>query len=348
MLAEILHPIAAQFQQEEHDYYPRPSLAGPERCIRQMVYWGMKIEKDPLPGRTFHVFDDSSFHEELVADWIRKSAFKLHSEQMEVKILEPLELRTSKFKPLLLNGHIDGIITDIELIDRLWENKAINHFTFQKYWNKEEFPLDYFTQCALYLRGLNVINPDLRECILLVKNKNTSAYLEYLLEYDYRADALFVVNKVNSQGEKVDIKEPLDHITHFAFEKFAQVQDYIDKKTLPKRQYERDHWRCERCGWGRICWEGWEKEFTELKTDLIFPTEFADTARFYNELGAQLTDLNKQRKEVKAEFLKMLREAGAKEGRAGEYVVQLQLQHRKGFTVEATTIEKLQVMKVKE
>jgi len=345
MLAEILHPIAAQFQQEEHDYYPRPSLAGPERCLRQMVYWGLGIERNPLPGRTFHVFDDSSFHEDLVADWIRKTAFKLHSEQMEVKIVPPPLSVKADF---ILDGHIDGIITDIENIDRLWENKAINHFTFMRYWNKEELPLDNITQCALYLRGLNVINPDLKEAILLIKNKNTSAYLEYLIEYDYRNDAAFIVHKINSQGEKVDIKESIEHITQAAFEKFALVQEHIQKKTLPKRQYERNHWRCEYCGWGQECWRNWEKEFAELKTDLIMPDEYADTARFYNELGAQLTDLNNQRKEVKAEFLKMLRGAGAKEGRAGEYVVQLKLRHVKGYTSPARTDEILDVTKIKE
>jgi hypothetical protein len=346
MLADILHPIAAQFQQEEHDYFPRPSLAGPERCIRQMVYWGMGIEKSPLPGRTFHVFDDSSFHEELVADWIRQTAFKLHSEQMEVKILSSLAT-DKKQKIILLNGHVDGIITDIEGIDRLWENKAINHFTFQKYWNKEDYPLDYFTQCALYLRGLNVINPELTQAILLIKNKNTSAYLEYLLEYDYHNDAIFIIHKVNSRGEKVKIEETLKHITQLAFEKFVKVQEYIEKKTLPLRQYERDHWRCEYCGWGQICWEGWEKEFDELKTDLIIPDEYADTVRYYQELGAQASEANAERKVVKERLITLMDEAGAKEGRCGEYIVQRLLRHRKEYTVPASSHEELQVTKVK-
>jgi hypothetical protein len=361
MLADILHPIAAQFQQEEHDYFPRPSLAGPERCIRSLVYWGMGIERDPLPGRSLHTFNDGKWHEESSNDWIRQSPFELHSEQMHVDIWANLPFLPERIckvkigekecgKKILagyIAGHIDGIIMDILRIDRHYEHKGINHFSFQRYWEKEELPLDYITQCALYLRGLNAINPELKEAILLIKNKNTSAYLEFLFEYDYQSDAVFVINKVNSLGEKIDIKESIEHVTQDAFEKFAKVQEYIEKKTLPKRQYEKNHWRCEYCGWGNICWAGWEKEFDELKTDLIIPDEYADTVRYYQELGAQASEANAERKVVKERLITLMDEAGAKEGRCGEYIVQRLLRHRKEYTVPASSHEELQVTKVK-
>ena len=79
MLAEIIPKIAGM-EQNEWDFKPRPSSAGPERCIRQMVYHGLGFPSEPLSGRAILVFDDSSWHEELTLDWLRKSAFKIHSE----------------------------------------------------------------------------------------------------------------------------------------------------------------------------------------------------------------------------------------------------------------------------
>jgi len=107
MIADIILKVAAMQGEEEgnHAYYPRPSLAGPERCIRQMVFWGMGIERQALPGRAVMIFDDSSFHEDLTGDWIRKSAFQLHSEQMKVDVGEKYGI--------YLQGSIDGIITDL-------------------------------------------------------------------------------------------------------------------------------------------------------------------------------------------------------------------------------------------
>ena len=102
MLADILHKLSTE---EEHPYYPRPSLAGPERCVRQLVYQGLGMPKEPLPGRTYHVFDDGTFHEELTADWIRKSAFQIHSQQMGVDC--------GTEQGIHLQGSIDGVITDI-------------------------------------------------------------------------------------------------------------------------------------------------------------------------------------------------------------------------------------------
>jgi len=123
MLADVILKIAGQFQEEEeHKYYPRPSMAGPERCTRQMVYHGLNIAKEPLAGRAVMIFSDSSFHEDLTADWIRKSAFQLHSEQMEINVDCP-------GYGIKLTGHIDGVVTDLLGTDYLWEHKAINHFS---------------------------------------------------------------------------------------------------------------------------------------------------------------------------------------------------------------------------
>jgi hypothetical protein len=164
MIADII-PKLAEFEREDYKYKPRPSNAGPERRIRQMVYHDLEVLKEPLPGRALLVFDDSSWHEELTADWIRKSAYKLHSEQMQVDLVS---------QGIKLRGRIDYLITCLAGDDFLLEHKAISHFSLQHYL-EGELPTNYLTQMCIYMRALQQIQPELTAELLLVKN--TAQYL---------------------------------------------------------------------------------------------------------------------------------------------------------------------------
>ena len=124
MLADVLLKVAGT-EKREQEYRPRPSSAGPERCLRQQVYKARGQKGGPMGDRFVVVLDDSSWHEELTADWIRKTTFRLHSQQMEIICGEAPHM--GQIVPVL--GHIDGIITDVTGVDRLWEHKAINYFT---------------------------------------------------------------------------------------------------------------------------------------------------------------------------------------------------------------------------
>ena len=260
MLAEIIHPLAGM-ESHESAYKPRPSSAGPEKCTRQMVYHGLDFPRTPLPGRAVVIFSDSSFHEELTFDWLRKSAFKIHSEQMEVQCRPPMK-----------KGRIDCIATDVLGVDRLVEHKAINHFTFERIWNGE-LPLDNFAQCCVYMDGIQTtLNPDLREFILLIKNKNTSAYIEFLCDYSIvhagTTDRMTILSITNSNGEVKHVKDEkdfgnlyIDGLVAESVDKFLYIDACIKDKVLPKRDYDIDHWRCEYCGWFKTCWKDIQKEF---------------------------------------------------------------------------------------
>lgn len=319
MLADVILKIAGQFQEEEeHKYYPRPSMAGPERCTRQMVYHGLNIAKEPLAGRAVMIFSDSSFHEDLTADWIRKSAFQLHSEQMEINVDFP-------GYGIKLTGHIDGVVTDLLGTDYLWEHKAINHFSWTKYWDGA-FPLDYFSQCCIYLRGLHSENNNLNKAILLLKNKNTAAYMEFIISYDYTSDIAVIEKSTNSNGETKEINHTIFDAVKSCFEKFRLVNECINKQTLPKRDYFiGDDWHCDYCAWGKLCWAGYKKEFTELKTDAMLPDDVADMLRYYKELGGQKSDIEKEYKNLSSKIKETMKQIGAREGRAGEFIAKLTL-----------------------
>jgi len=113
-----------------------------------------------------------------------------------------------------LKGHIDGIVTDLLNNDYLWEHKAINHFSWQKYWDGA-IPYDYVSQCCIYLRGLHADNPNIQRAILLLKNKNTAAYMEFIIFYNYDQDVAVIETATNSNGEIKEINETIpDAVNH--------------------------------------------------------------------------------------------------------------------------------------
>lgn len=351
MIADLIPKIAGMKAEEEWsgEYVPRASISGEQRCIRAMVYWSLGFAKKPWSGRMILTVDDSAWHEELTLDWIRQSAFRVHSEQMHINIPAGLQFLSDRTCGCGKNipegniaGHIDCLITDILETDRVLEHKAINHFTFQKYWKNEELPLDYLCQISMYLWGLSKINPSIEEGILLIKNKNTAAYMEYRVRYKY--DTLYVIEKTNSNGDVIVIDKLLDDIITKSCIKFIEVNNYCNTKILPKRPYTIDSWRCDYCSWGKKCWEGYEDEFKTLKTSVNFPEEVSDTVRFYRELGAQIKDMGNQRDEVGKTLKGILKQAEAREGRAGEYLCKLTL--AKTETIDKSLLSEEEIRRV--
>lgn len=322
MLADILPRIAAETQGPQHAYRPRPSLAGPERCVRSLVYDARKIPATPFPGRAVMIFDDSSWHEELTADWIRKTAYVLHSEQMAVSTPAG-------------EGHIDGILTDLLGVDRLWEHKGLNHFSFERIW-KGQWPVDYFTQCALYLHGLHAIQPNLTEALLLIKNKNTAAFLECLLQYDAADDVLRLLSVVRSDGQRSDPKDiQWSGIVASAVQKFADVESHRAAATLPDRPFSfGTDYPCGYCRWGSTCWEGYEEEFKALEEDPALDKELEDMAAYYLEVSGHASEMEKEKKQLRDKVRAALAAKNVKGGKAGPYTIQVSLQSREGLDEE--------------
>ncbi|MCX7635749.1 MAG: hypothetical protein N2Z74_08405, partial [Syntrophales bacterium] len=233
MIADAILKVAAQVAQERggQPYRPRPSLSGPERCARQIYYMAINAPQKPLAERMVIVLDDSSYHEELTAKWIAYTSFNLHSRQMKVPTVEVMW----KGQPYTMVGHIDGIVTDIAGVDRLFEHKACNHFTFLRYLKGKEPPLDYFTQCALYITGLAKLRKDhITECILLVKNKNSGAYLEYYLSYDVNEDRLDIIHIMGSDGTYVELPDNTVYgLVQNTIKKFNYIDECIRNSSPP-------------------------------------------------------------------------------------------------------------------
>ena len=118
-----------------------------------------------------------------------------------------------------------------------------------------------------------------------MKNKNSSQYLDYELEYDYESDTIFFKRMTFSDAPDEPYIYPegfcYEHITKDIAFKFQMVEDYAQKETLPKREYTMEDWQCQLCRWQKPCYEKYAQEFQELKTDLVI----SDTVMLRNNYG---------------------------------------------------------------
>ena len=273
MIADLIHRVARDSQPAPQPYRPRPSGWG--RCIRASVYHSLKYPQKMLSGRFVVLLEDSSFTEDMTIDWINKTAFKVHSQQMEVVVGKTTNAE-------IIKGSIDGVIESLTGEEYLFDHKGINHFTFEKIENSfqaglwDDAVVKYVMQGVAYLIGMAKLSK-INHFLLLMKNKNTSAYMEMLGQYDSYTD-VFTIKHALSTRIVADVDEGIVGLMPAAenmqmmavrsnfFGYFNSVEKYILQKTLPPRPYEMTDWHCSYCPWQGTYWEGYEAEFAAMKT----------------------------------------------------------------------------------
>ena len=322
MLPDVVLKFSGMNEKSEHYIRARSLLSPLEMCLLPLFSRARGHKAKKMSDRYFAFMDDGFLHEELTADWIRKSAFQLHSQQLVLNCGTTTHLGQA----FDVVGSIDGIITDLLGVDRLWEHKAINHFGFERYL-KGDYPMDYLTQCCLYLVGLQKVNPQIREAILLIKNKNTSAYLEFLLDYNSADDILVVKHLMGSDGTFRDGEDVavFTNLYRDAFDRFAQVEKHRVLQALPDRQFERSDWQCDYCPYSEPCYENYQQEFTEF---VALDAEAAAQAAEYVEINDIQATLKKRQDVIKKSLKGWLNSANACRAIADGYSVNLAFQKR--------------------
>ncbi len=335
MIADVILKVAG-FDKDSVPYYPRPSYAGPERCLRAICYEAQGYKK-VFPDRFYALLDDSSWHEELTLDLLRKSSYRVHSEQMVVECGQV----THKGRPFTIRGRIDGILTDLLGVDRLLEHKAINHFAFQRY-SEEGFPLDYLAQMAFYFVGLSKIQPGITEGILLLKNKNTSQYLEFYVGYCVPEDLLTVKEVIRSDGMRREGTE-IQGLYRQSMERFEEVERHVKEGTLPPRPYGPGDWQCQYCAFSEKCDESYVEEFKDFSTEDVEVPELQGLVQEYVSLASKKKDIETlvevNRKRIR-EVLKLLNTSRA---RVDGFAVTLSLQKRTVLDKEKIPYEVVKV-----
>ena len=283
------------------------NLTGVGRCIRALVYHAQGVPADEFPDRAILVFEDGNWHEELIKDHIRKTVFQLDELKGQKQ-----RIYIAKIGDKVMDGEIDGLVTDPLNKTRLLEIKSINHFGFERL---KDQPLDeHRRQANLYLHGLCLAKMEIREAVILYKNKNTSAMKEFIVEYD----------SVQAWND---------------IAMFKDIEARAKSGDIPARPYTLDDWHCQYCRWQTHCWEGYAGEVAALSKDVALSEEIETAARYYNELGAQKTEIEKERDGIGEMLRQALKAAQAQSGRAGEYLLTLSVGERKKIDEDLVPLE---------
>lgn len=293
MLVELISKNAGQGQ-EHWRYRPSPSKVG--HCVRALTYDAIGVPPDPFPDRTILVFADGNWHEELIKDHIRKTVFRLTEWKGKNQRVQIADINGYK-----MSGEVDGILEDPTGQMYLLEVKSINHFGFERL--DKEPQEDHRRQTNLYLHGLAEAGFKAGKAIILYKSKNTSAMKEFVIEYDEN--------------------QALSDI-----EMFRQIDRWAKESKVPPRPYGPEDWQCNYCRWNKTCYKNYVDEIGKLSADVALDEELATTARYFNELGAQIHEQEKERGGLKAILKEALTTAHAKSGRAGEYLISVSVQER--------------------
>jgi len=326
MFAELLLGAAQLGLRTVEPYRPRPSMAGPERCERQMVYKARGVEELAISSRLAVIFKDGVAHEQVTLDLLKTTLFDIHSEQLPIDlhgVLDWLEGQppyrcsvctaahgSPVFIPATtLHGHIDALARDLFGIDRLVEHKGFVSHIFKRLRDQDKEPLDNFTQAVLYFRGLKEKGLAVDEGALLIKNKDTGVYLEFELRYDYEQDILHVPVITRSPHEREEINRSYPGLFRTTIEKFRRVHVHTVTGTLPDRLKDPNDVRCDYCPFQDLCWEGFVAP--PLTEHISFPPQLVPLANEYIQLDRELKPKNKRCEELKDTLMTAMQELHA-------------------------------------
>ncbi|MGZ6220448.1 MAG: hypothetical protein ACXWMV_10670 [Syntrophales bacterium] len=245
MLANVLHAING-VDPQEIPYKPHPSFVGAEnRCLRATVYWRMGIPRT-LADRAQILSCEHKALRELTLRTIReKSAYRLSCENTRV-LCGLVEFMGNKEYPL--EADIDGVLTDMMNRRYLLQIEPVVQKAFEELLKGETY-LEELIKCCFLMKGAG-----LTQCVLLFKNKNTSAYLDFLLGYDSKADFLEILSVSSSRGELITpLENRFTGLYRAGIDWFEKVEECANSSILPPCSFSRTSWQCSYCSYGNLC-----------------------------------------------------------------------------------------------
>ncbi len=342
MFAELILGIA-QLGLKPTAYRPRPSLAGPERCLRQLVYKGRNVPEPPVGRRLAMIFEDGHRHEDTSLKFLKDSLFVLEGQQRPVTIRNAFPWRAQHpdyrchecssapgqdvwIPATALHGHLDALLRGLDGTRFLLEHKSVVSHYFQRYWEETQTPLDYFTQVVMYLRGLHEEGCPVTDGALVIKNKDTGAILEFEFQYDYGNDLFTVTAIIKAPGHEYKaVRHTYSRLYFDAVSRFEQVDRHIHEHTLPERLDDRDDIRCQYCPHVDHCWDS--VEAITLTEQARIPENLKAEAEEFIALDRQRTPIEKRYKELKDKLKPALIKLHLKEAAVGSDLLVLTASH---------------------
>jgi hypothetical protein len=245
MLANVIHAINGT-EPHEISYTPQPSLVGGKnRCLRATVYWRMGIPRT-LPDRAQSLSEEHKLLKEFTKRTIReKSAYHLSHENIQISCGQ-VEFMGDTTYPL--EAYIDGILTDMMNRNYLLQIELVVQKAFEELLAGETF-LEELTKSCFLMKGTG-----LTQCVLLFKNKNTSAYMDFLLGYDDGTDTLTILSSSSSTGDVITpLQDNFRGLYRVGLDWFRKVERFAASSELPPRSFSHNSWQCSYCSYGTLC-----------------------------------------------------------------------------------------------
>lgn len=258
-----------------------PSDAG--RCLRGLVYQWRGEKAETPDGRMFFVFDDGSLHHQAVVKHLEEAGIQITMKEAPIRD-----------KERNISGKLDALIK-LNSHYYVLEIKSINRYGFDEVLRTGPHE-EHVLQLQLYLYYVqNLFKIDARQGIILYKNKDTSKFMDFPIDYDKS-----YVNKF--------------------FDQMQVIEKHLKDNTLPERPYQRDDWHCSYCDYKMVCWRGvpqekpveiTDEDLVQLLGELVFAK---DQRKEFEEKEGLLTERIKQ----------TLKERGFSQGTIGSYLVKLE------------------------
>lgn len=226
--ADIVHGLERQmFSEKEAKGSLRLSVAG--KCPRQ-VYFSISRPDlaRPLEPRAKLTFLFGDITEAMIVALAKSAGVNLHSEQ------ETVEFDGVK-------GHVDGIVTDENGKDYLWECKSMSDISFKMTSTKGiEDTWGYLSQVNVYMDALG-----LDKAIFTCMNKNTGHLEEITVDKNKKilADAKETIRQVREAEQTGKLPK-----RKFDFEKEVFRKKPTGRMKLPIQ--------CSYCPYVEKCWKG--------------------------------------------------------------------------------------------
>lgn len=253
------------------------------RCLRALVYQWRGEKPDRPDGRKFFIFSDGQLHHQAIVKQLEEAGVEVTMKEAPIHDLERN-----------LSGKLDALIR-LDGKYYVLEVKSVNRYSFDEI--LRDGPRDdHILQLQLYLYYVqNLYKIDTKQGWILYKNKDTSLFYDYLIDYNESYVQVF-------------------------FNQLKTIEEYVSKGILPDRPYERTDWHCQYCDYENTCWQG----VTPEKIVQITDEELV-------KLLGELVFVREQRKnyEMKEEILadrlkELFKEKGIFEGQIGSYLVRLE------------------------
>lgn len=320
-------PIEAEEERPERErgFYISPSKAG--MCKRAGYLDASGVEPE-IPNAMMHIFEDGRVHEDTSIRWLGANGIEITDRQKPVNIPIPDSARlthtirscglcNTEIPPNHIHGHIDGIF-QLNGAKWLFEHKAVGDDVFQRYKN-EGVSYDYISQTALYLIGMRGIT----DALMLVKNRNSSRYLEAVLKYDKASDTVTLVSQKDSSGRETRFMKDYQGVFSENLRRFSDLESHISEDRLPPREAGT---RCFSCFYKGACDAHFREDMANLRDSSVESLgftadrreEFIRKVKEYYELKTKNDDTYRQLKSTRAELVELMSSLGVKKINTGD------------------------------